>query len=309
MNRIPVIIHHEGNQEYLKTCVRHNARFNRVILFGDESNKYFANEVGIEWVDCNALKICSRLEELNSVLVNLSFYPDKWVYQFYGRLVLIEEYLKDKNVDKFILFDSDILGFTDVNVLSTINKYDAGFCTCLQKFEDLRWVSNIGISFFSREALSDFIDFIILTYKENKKLLLQKWNYHKQNNIPGGVCEMSLAYLWQNVNTKYRILNTTQEFDSGMFDFNVGSSENYEKNEFKMNRVLGIKKIVFDNGTPNFVRTNGEEQRVHALHCLGMAKHYMTGISNCKHNIGDYVYAIYYFKFRRIVQRGKNFRK
>lgn len=195
-NKIPVIIHHEGNQEYLKTCLKHNAKYNHVILLGDKSNYDTAKELGVEWVDCTELKKCQRLMNLNDVLVNYSFYPDRWVHQFYGRLVYIEEYLRTQSIEKFVLFDSDIIGFTDVNSLPSLIEYDAGFCTCEQKYEELRWVSNIGISFFSRDALTDFIDFIIDTYKNNKELLLKKWNYHQRNNIPGGVCEMSLAYLW-----------------------------------------------------------------------------------------------------------------
>lgn len=286
---IPVIVHHEGYRDYLKTCIDHNSKFNNIILLGDDENKHLT----MNWYHVNEYKDSGRWNELIDVLENYSFYPDSWVRQFYGRLVLIESFLIKNNIEKFVLFDSDILSFSDISGLSVIKNFDAGFVTPEQEYDEMRWVSNIGISFFSREALSDFIDFIIYMYTDGKAELLKKWEWHQVNNKAGGVCEMTLAYLWQRENKKFKIANLAKVYDSGVFDFNLGSATNYKKDEYEFNRILGIKKVVFFNGTPYFFDKHGRKIKVHALHCLGMAKRYMPNLSRERMNFENYCFGVY----------------
>lgn len=55
-------------------------------------------------------------------------------------------------------------------------------------------------------TLKEFINFCIEIYENRKELLLEKWNAHKDYILPGGICEMSLLYLWIR-ETRLRVKN------------------------------------------------------------------------------------------------------
>ena len=73
-------------------------------------------------------------------------------------------------------------------------------------------------------------------------LLLKKWNYQREHNLAGGVCDMTLVYLWSKDND--RVLNSARIFDGGTIDQNLCDRVNFSENEYRYNSFAGIKKYV-----------------------------------------------------------------
>lgn len=97
----------------------------------------------------------------------------------------------------------------------------------------------------------------------------------REHNLAGGVCDMTLVYLWSKDND--RVLNSAKIFDGGTIDQNLCDRVNFSENEYKYNSFAGIKKYVIkkdDSGRkqPYLVKTDGTLVRVFAIHCSGRAK-------------------------------------
>lgn len=276
MQNIPVIIYHEGNQEYLKVCIEHTKRYNkRVILIGDESNRGLCDE----WYSASDLEKGSRWKEFLCYFENFSFYDDTFAQQIFKRLFLIENLIKQENIERFALLDSDVLIYINFSEVAYVQEYDMGCCTIKQGYEQYRWVTNIGISFFSIEALSDFIDFCIKEYKDNKEELLKKWEWHKKTKTPGGVGEMPLAYLWGRCTNKkiINLANTTGEY--GLYENALNTDVVYGDVKYKMNNFLRIKKIKYIQHHPYYIREDGKLDKVDGLHFSTVTKKYMKSYS------------------------------
>lgn len=277
---IPIIIYHEGNQDYLKTCIEHNLKFNkRIILIGDDTNKNF----GAEWYDSKDI-ISSKWDEFEKVFENMSYYSDKFSLQICKRLFLINEFIEKNRIEEFILLDSDILAYINFSEYFHNSEFDAAFCIPYENENNYIWTANIGISYWNRKAINDLIEFYIHIYKYEKETLREKWEFHRQNKLPGGVSEMTICYLWAK-HTQCKIANAAQKSKTGIFDYNLMSSENYLENEYVMDNILKIKKIKIIEEKPYFESKEGEYIKVLALHFLGPSKKYMKEFSE-KSEIG-----------------------
>ena len=275
--QVPVIIYHEGVQEYLKVCINHTKKYNeRVILLGDESNKELCNEWynAIDYVDD------SRWNEFLKYFENYSFYDDVFVKQIFKRLFVIENFIEKNKIERFALLDSDILIYINFSKTPYVFEYDAGCLTVEQQYEDYRWLTNIGISFFSKEALADFVSFCIDEYKNHKDELLLKWHWQQETKTPGGIGEMPLAYLWQ-LKTHLKVLNLAKPYENyGIYENAANSSGNYVGKEYKFNKFLRIKKVKFIDSHPYFINANtGKPQKVDGMHFSTVTKKFMETYS------------------------------
>lgn len=200
MNTIPVLIHHEldekpqtggkRNQGYVKDCIiQAKQYYQNVILFGSKGNQSFCEQ----WCDVSDFN-SKKWQEFLAVFENMSTYPDEWARGIFKRFFVFLEYLKETGERECIVLDSDVLIYQDYSELFDFSDIDAAMeLPSNQKMEmlpynnDYRWVACAGVSYFKTEALEDFLDFCIETYKNNKGLLNEKWEIHRKYGLPGGV--------------------------------------------------------------------------------------------------------------------------
>ena len=293
---MPVFVHHETGekkqagrdkkQQYLKACITTAKESeNRVILFGDQTNKEWCDE----WVDVKSIR-SEKWTRFKSVHENMSTYPDAWALGIFRRFFLFEQYAIDNNISEFFVLDSDILLYEKVADLYDWENVDfAAIIPEVQQLgneisNELRWTINLGTSYWTIEALSSFLDYCIDTYSNHKDLLQKKWSFHQKYKYPGGVCEMSLAYLWVNATANLRVLNLANPKSNIMlFNGDVNGRENYKRNEFAWNPFLGIKKIRFKNSKPFLKKSSGEYVRVANLHFIGNSKLLMSDYAEKEH--------------------------
>ena len=143
-------------------------------------------------------------------------------------------------------------------------------------------------SFWNVHSLKEFILFTIDQYKNNSKILMKKYLYHKNRKLGGGVCDMTLLYLWKN-KTKRKIYNSVNLSNTKqLIDHNINfTSDLYEVGDFSkrknktilkknlhfvMEDFLGIKKIRKDKDSLYASRVDGLKTKVIGLHFQGGAK-------------------------------------
>lgn len=285
MNNIPIFIHHEtgekkqagrdNKQNYLKYCIQQAEKFdNKVILFGDNYNKEWCSN----WVNINELNPI-KWKQFIEVFENYSTYPEKWAKGIFYRFFLFEEYAKLNNIKSFFVLDSDILVYDNLETIYDWKKID--FAAIRPESNQLgdeieneyRWTINAGVSYWSKVAIEEFTSYCIDMYQNHKDILTQKWDFHKKYTYPGGVCEMSLLYLWIKNNKNIRFLNLAEKkINGGVFNSNIMGNENYIENEFKYSKIIGLKKIYrFDDRL--FLKTqNNELLPLYNIHIVGDSK-------------------------------------
>lgn len=268
---IPVVIFHAGCPAHLPYSVHSAERYNkRVILLGDEANRNVAKE----WFDLSKLKL-DRYNEFLKIFENYSTYTDFFAQICFKRYFLYYELMKELDFDRIMVAESDLYNCADYSSIPALDEAYAMVSTTAGQEKDYGWSSCCHCSYWTREALEDFLGFCEETFRNNKELLLEKWNYQKEHNLEGGVCDMTLVYLWSK--DKDGVLNSAKVFDGGTIDQNLCDRANYTEDEYRYNSFAGIKKYVFkkdENGNklPYLVRQDGTPVRVFSIHCSGRAK-------------------------------------
>lgn len=290
---LPVIIHHETgekpqtgggrNQEYVKYCISHTKRYNeKVVLLGDEYNKDWCEE----WYHVDDF-VNEKWEHFRRVFVNWATYPDAWALGIFKRFYLIEEYLRRNHYSECVIMDSDVLVYLNFLKYDRFLHCDAALEICgdqdissLPRPNGLRMCAIAGVAYFTLEALTDFNDYCIDVYENHRDLLMPKYEAHQKYNLAGGVCEMTLLYLWTRTRKPGSVLNLMEEYDGFVFNGPVGTDENLLPGEFRVSKITLIKKFRFKNGIPYFFRTDGNQPVAsYSLHFGGADKIYLKSIS------------------------------
>lgn len=284
MNGVPIIIYHEGRQPYLQECINQAEKFNNiVILIGDESNKNMNSDY---WYNAADLET-DEWHEFSELFYNMSTNPAKFELQCFKRFFMIYSLMRKGIIQECIHIDSDVLCYYDFSKFKAfVGEYKASL-GIPQKQDGYRWSAGAVTSYWTKEGIASFCDFVIDSYKNKNTLLDEKWNYQKTHNLPGGICDMTLLYLWSEQYDEKEILNTTKEFYIGssavVIDNNINLSENYTRDEYVYNQLFNMKRVTFVDGIPYLHRNDGTKVQTLALHFQGGAKRYMKFYANsCK---------------------------
>ena len=94
------------------------------------------------------------------------------------------------------------------------------------------------------------------------------------NNIPGGVTEMSLLYLWVMDRPNMRFYNMSIPENGFAFNNTIWSDVNYSPREYVVSPLTRLKKFTIpkDGGLPIFYLQAGGTVRFYNIHFVGSAK-------------------------------------
>lgn len=275
--QIPVIFYHTGNQEYLKVALEQCRKYNQsVILLGDISNQILAEQTGCQWHDASIYDEKPAWKQFSSGYVGMSSNDYAFELNCFRRFFVIREFIQQSQIDRFVYLDSDILTYCDFSELEQFQTADSGMSVPKEQSE-FGWVANCGISLWNKKSLDSFLNYCIDIYENHLELLEEKWKYHEENQVPGGICDMTLQYLWfKNDRSRAKINLVDRENGmNGVMDFNVNLATNCYRQEYEMNSYIQIKKIEIRDGKAFLRSRTGECIRVFAVHFLGPAKQYM----------------------------------
>lgn len=295
--KCPVIIIHRGYSDYLKWAVlQAKASGNEVILLGDEKNLKLSAYVKHEYIsDYGHSDYPTFLKNYKHMSSN----DYKFELVCFERWFVLLEYLKRNSFEKVLHLDSDVMIYEEADKILQYfsGKFMAAYHIPEQTYSDNRWVAVPHTSFWTTQGLEKLCTFIIDEYTKGLEELKLKWQWHISSKAPGGICDMTLLYLFYRQNED-KIVNLAQTFNETFtFDSNINSPENYFQNEFSMTRkfFISIKNVFFENKIPyskNLVLN--KNIKLFALHCQGKAKILMFIFYKGKKEAADYL-AYYLF--------------
>lgn len=254
-DRIPIIFVHDGDQKYFKAAVEQAQRFSSNVVVLPMSND------------------ADMWREFERFYVHLSTNNELIEKFCFKRYFLMYKYMVDHSVETAVLIDSDVLIFEDLGLMAR-DLVSGGFSVglCMSRVQDgMRMSYSAHTSVWTIGALREFCEYCLHIYKEEMERLTEKWTYHLQNKQNGGVCDMTLLYLWAN--KRPGVLNLSMVRDGKVVDENINFSENYEPDEYRMR--YGLKKLRFRNGKPVGQRRDGSKVSFRTLHFQGKAKAHM----------------------------------
>lgn len=294
---IPVVIAHLYScPGYLIHALECAAGFNdKVVLIGDSSNQKLW---GNHW---NADTIKSpKYQQFMEHFFKMSDYPETFETSFWRRMFLLEDWMKLHHVEKAILLDSDVASF--INYTSGIYPLLPENCLAAlmipqQDFASIGiWAASTHCSYWTLEGISSFTDFCIDSYANRNNVMEQlqsKHQWHLENQAPGGVCEMTLLYLWSLNNN--RVYNLTEVFHDMVADWGVNSPSNYYKNEYRA--TFGIKHLVFKDGIPyGYNKLLKKQVKFLCVNCQGRSKIAMRYLASKR--LKSFYFAIIYVDAR-----------
>lgn len=292
---IPVFVFHMGNPDYLQLMIKQAEKSgNTVFLLGDESNKHVCQN----WY-LAADYVPNEFETFLKVFVQLSDYPIDFDINCFKRFFIMKDFMMRNNIEKMFFADSDLLIFTNITEYFINKNYGASLSIPMRQ-NNFRWTAQGHSSFWTIEYLSDFLAFTIRMYSEKIDLLKEKYIYHIEHSLKGGVCDMTLLYLWSK--EKDEIFNSAKIIAGTAFDHCIGSASNYKDDEYKFNKLLQAKIVKYEDDKPYCI-SNGQKIYMNTLHCQGSAKALMPYIIDGRLASYECYYMRYKKAFQRIVNR------
>jgi hypothetical protein len=278
---IPVVIIHRGNPLYLNLAIKQAKHYNNdVILIGDGSNKKMCIDNGVLHYDLDSF--ANQLsDKFRTVYEHMSSNSFAFEYLCFDRWFLLLELMKREKLRSVLHIDSDVMIYDNVPMLfkNMVNRYSSGYCIAQQRYEEYKWDASAHTSFWKLEALEKFCLFILDEYQNKTDELRKKWNWHHEQHIAGGICDMNLLYLFYLQNEDSVINLTAVTADDITFDNNINNSSNLYPEEYRMGKSLlffKVKQLEMINFKPvgeNLVL--GKKVRFGSLHFQGEAKNLM----------------------------------
>jgi hypothetical protein len=283
---IPVVFIHRGGQEYLRTAIKQASRRNEVALLGDQSNRHLNGLC--YWFDWSEFTKRDRsFRDFLGSYVQMSSGHGEFELAWFERWFAIRNWMKATGQERIFHCDSDVMLYCDVNeaVKTWDMPYPYAAFQIPKSQPDYRWSASAHCSYWTKKALDEFCRFSLSAYMErtrgiNLNTLATKWRWHQQMRQPGGICDMTLLYLWYSWRKtdaiaflEEPIINNGKVFDGATFDHNINVAENYLPDEYAMSDG-GIKAVALNNNGDymGWNELKGEPVKFHALHFQGGAK-------------------------------------
>lgn len=262
-NNIPLIVIHKGKQDYLKACVSSIEKYHDIYLLGNQDNKTFTKN----WIEFDSLKN-NYFDMFDDVYQHMSTNSPAFEKICFHRYLAMYEFAKLSNFDEFIHCDSDIVLLADCQpIFKKLSSYGAAFFIPKNQ-ENLRMTASPHFSYWKIDVLKDFIEFFIRAYQMDSSELHRKHKYHQNNNVPGGICDMTLLYLFsQGRNDIYNLLDD----DCYYLNFNVSTVEHngLDREDIIFNHKYNVSKDTL------YYNDKGNLKKVLFLHMQGRAKKFI----------------------------------
>ncbi len=272
-----IVVVNAGWRWYLP-YVLHQARFasrrSRVVLLGDARASRAATHVA-QLSDLESREAREFRKHYRHMSSNApGFELLCWLRWFY-----VLEYMRAEGVRSVLHLDSDVLLYSAMSEIE--ERYFADGCAggylVPDRSDGPLGAASAHVSYWTRDFLEEFCAFSVRSFTDPGCLRLyrEKWNFHRSNGVPGGVCDMTALFLFWREN-RHRVRNLAVDFRGGAFDNNIGQSTNYQEDEYAVEGRY--KRVRFFDGRPFLCAArSGVWVRAHALHFQGCAKRLIPG--------------------------------
>lgn len=256
---IPVVFIHKGDPYYLNFSlnqVKATNPENPVYLITDNITNRYAF---VNYIDINKYKKGSdAFADVYKHMSTNSFDVELFCFQ---RWFILREFCAYHKIDAFLYLDSDAMIYCNID-------------TTFSRFNDFDFTTSKNLGphctyFSSLQKLIKFCDFVpkLYTDPQLKERFLKKYKYHIENDLPGGVCDMT-AFNEYISEPGVKAKDLFEIENNELFDDNINDSDG-----FKMKNA--IKDLTFDNGF-YYGDMNGRKIKFNLLHFQGPAKKRMA---------------------------------
>lgn len=256
-----VIMVHDGEQPY--------------VALAKEQARKFGNIVEHR----GSLEPLAGMTAFEDSYVQMSSYSRAFDMGCFKRFFIIRQVMVEKDLDSLFHIDSDVLLFEDLRRFEQDILKPAGVACGLhmpRHQPSMRMSFGAHTSYWTRPAIEDFCDFLGRIYRDLPSEVHDKWRWHQDNKVSGGICDMTMQYLWAR--NRNDVTNFAAPIADGVFDFNVNTGENLVPDEYRTR--FGKKAVFFRNGLPFCDATDGSSaRRFRSLHFQGSAKSQMARMS------------------------------
>jgi len=234
---LPIIFFHKGNQDFIKYSLLKAKEENpdsRVILLGDESNRWLGEEYDVEWHNYTLYKDRAQ-NELVKCYKHMSTNPAHYELICIARWFFTYDFVMMNSIDSAFIADTDVLLFCDV--AKQKEKHFKNYrCTLTNNI-------SAGISFINDvSVLGEYCQFVLDSYSGKDKFHFDKAKSHyeclKGNGKPGGVADLTWWGLMKQKNPGEYGETTFVTNEMTTFDHCLGAIYGYESES-------GIKKIKY----------------------------------------------------------------
>lgn len=270
MSSLPILFFHCGKKHPYVPLSINQAEFSNpeseIFLIGDNPK----NGGGIAH-HLEASDYFKTAEEFSRIYRHLSTQPITFELRCFQRWYIFLEVMERQRMKEALICDSDTMLFHDFSSLSRQNPKKICGLSVLRDQNNLNWNACPHIAYWRIEALRKFCAFNSRLFQTSDPRLDEKWQYHKKEKLPGGLCDMNTLYLFYSELANDKKINFLRISNDSTVDLNIGSATNYEPEEFRMRG--GHKKIIFHDGLPYGLHlSNQSEIKFKALHFQGNNK-------------------------------------
>lgn len=260
---IPVIFIHSGFQDYLKYTLLQSCKNNKVILIGTHDYVKHKNLTFYNIEDYTSY--CSEF-------VNVYEHKSSGGYDYelfcFLRWFILKKFIETHNLETIFYVDSDVMLYVDVN--DEYHKYSQYDLTLLHRTAAVS-------SFFTKQGLNNFCDFVLNTYKNKEEYNYKKISSHydvlKSCNKEGGVCDMTyfdFFHYYDEGGGPGKVGEMMSIIDNSTYDHNINVPDQY----FDFNIIKTIEMI--DNIPHVYSHKLKRKIKFNSLHFQGGAKHFIS---------------------------------
>lgn len=209
--------------------------------------------------------------QFDEVYVHMTSNAERFERMAFRRWFIIQEFMEKEEVDRVFLCENDVLLFA--NISEVLHEITGSALSIPEQLHELDWCVSGHAALWTLEDISRFCKFSLDFYQNQLHRLQKKWKWHQSTGTPGGICDMTLLYLFWKENNYIRNLNAV--IGEGFFDHNISDDKNEFLGEYARD-WLRIKKIRSRKGYfEAYNKKLNKWVKCHSLHFSGSAKRFL----------------------------------
>ena len=273
----PIVTVHSGYNPYIKFNLELTATNNSVFVIGSPDMKFLENEIqNVKYINKEEFSELDSIKSYKDHFKNYSLFNDNFAWYCTERMFIVEKFMEQYNYDQVFHIDTDNVVLIDINKI----KFEKKTAYHISQFQDQY---SMDASLHSGLLDLDFCKSFNKLYEDiyiNKSkfhLIEEKYKHHIENNLKGGVCDMTMYYLIDKLNLidVQNLMKPVQDKFGNPYIFvnNFNLAEGfYGKKNFKFSRKkvkIIEKKYIYDE-------INNQKISIAGIHFQGTAKRYLN---------------------------------
>jgi len=274
---IPIVTVHQDYKPYIKFNLELTATNNTVIIIGTPDMKFLEDEIqNVQYINKEEFSELESIKSYKHHFKNYSLFNDDFAWYCTERMFIVEKFMEQYNYDQVFHIDTDNVVLIDINKI----KFEKKTAYHISQFQNQ---FSMDASLHSGLLNLDFCKTFNKLYEDiyiNKSkfhLIEEKYKHHIENNLKGGVCDMTMYYLIDKLNLidVQNLMKPVQDKlgNSYIFVNNINLPEGYfGKQNFKFSRKkvkIIKKKYIYDE-------INNQKISIAGIHFQGTAKKYLN---------------------------------